>query len=358
MVEPVERVLGPLTPSKSNVQVLRSTDNHSKLNFDALETENLAPETPSLHRTSNTSDQNEMSTFNASKTCPPKQKRAISDTFSYKVSSCERKSIGNGIRTTDPMYMKSFTINPVRTKHIRPDVPEDIRECAQNLRLRLQLAMYKVQVNQPYSPLRELPIVSRMKLPTVSKTESVTTFWEQKTPVSTTKRPLHMSTPTVSRILQESPSKPPQRVGEQLLTPKGSDTTCSKPTLSSLQNRMLPTDSSPASAYRSQSRRYGIRSSAALMQSASPSTRRLRKSMSLSMVGQKRTSSKADCCSTQGTPTKCYSFSTPLKKSKSVIEERAPNSANSRETRNADKEKPSSSLSAAAHCLTQLGMMR
>ncbi|EPX72795.1 negative regulator-MBF [Schizosaccharomyces octosporus yFS286] len=62
-----------------------------------------------------------------------------------------------------------------------PTRSHDIKTCAENLRLRLQLAMYKVEVNQLYSPLRDLPIVVKTKLHHLPNTPCITSVWKQKT---------------------------------------------------------------------------------------------------------------------------------------------------------------------------------
>ncbi|CAA16858.1 MBF complex corepressor Nrm1 [Schizosaccharomyces pombe] len=99
--------------------------------------------------------------------------------------------------------------------HLEPKTPvqtntnnnhlDDIQCCAKNLRLRLELAMYKVQVNQTFSPLQDLPIVAKTKLHNCPNSEPVTSIWNQRSLSSGKPPSLHLS--GNRRLSMGSPTK-------------------------------------------------------------------------------------------------------------------------------------------------------
>ncbi|EPY52628.1 negative regulator-MBF [Schizosaccharomyces cryophilus OY26] len=96
---------------------------------------------------------------------------------SHSVSSTKRSIFDHEANTDQDIETEEhLTKFAERSEHIH-----DIKACAEHLRLRLQLAMYKVKVNQPYSPLHDLPIIAKNKLHHLPNTPCITSVWKQKT---------------------------------------------------------------------------------------------------------------------------------------------------------------------------------
>ncbi|WBW73404.1 MBF complex corepressor Nrm1 [Schizosaccharomyces osmophilus] len=107
----------------------------------------------------------------------------------------------------------------------RPAQLHNIKTCAEHLRLRLQLAMYKVEVNQLYSPLRDLPIVMKTKLHHLPNTPCITSVWKQKTiPFTRSPSPQFCedSFCTDDSPTKSTPSNPRHAQMHNLFTPQSS----------------------------------------------------------------------------------------------------------------------------------------